>query len=214
MEAKAVAIQNHLTVLHYLPWRGLSSAERAVTLSMERAMTSRRNPAAHGESRDEPLATGSGLRGIPLARKCVMRSRTCLTHLPRTSPLVYLVADDAQSEGISPGRSLQRRILQAIEALRPSVNTPGRAGAAASLRHRLLYLRYVEMKDISEICAELAISQRKYYVEHVLGIKALISLLTTATPVAFRTIRQFSPSWQIRHSYLEARSFRTHSLAG
>ena len=157
-------------------------------------MTSRRKPAAHGESKGEPLTTGSGLRGIPLAREV----RDALAHLLdppylETSPLVYLVADDAQSEGISPGRSLQRRILQAIEALRPSVNTPGRAGAAASLRHRLLYLRYVEMKDISEICAELAISQRKYYVEHVLGIKALISLLTTATPVAFRTIRQFSP---------------------
>src|SRR5581483_5957558 len=84
--------------------------------------------------------------------------------------------------GIGRGEALQRRIVEAIEALRPVPGAPPRAAAPARLRYRLLSLRYVETRDVRDVCAELAISQRKYYVEHVLGVKAVISWLTAPRP--------------------------------
>lgn len=140
------------------------------------------NPAEIGEGGDAGILSG-GLRGTPLGREI----RDALAHLNdppylETSPLIYLVTGDSGTSPFGRGVALQRHILQAIEALQADPSAPAPAAVAAERRHRLLCLRYIEMRDVEEVCARLAISQRKYYVEHVLGVKAVISLLTNPEP--------------------------------
>jgi predicted ATPase/DNA-binding CsgD family transcriptional regulator len=85
------------------------------------------------------------------------------------------------------GEALRRRLLEAIDRLRPE-GKAGEAAAGAWRRHRLLELRYVEALDPPAVQAQLGIEKSQYYREHARALDAVVDLLAQqlrlAGPVA------------------------------
>ena len=103
--------------------------------------------------------------------------RDALAHLYdpghlQTHPLAALV-DSA--DRTNRGRSLQRVLLEAVEALKPA--REGKPGPMAVRRHRLLQRRYVDGLAWEAVRDELVVGRSEYYREHQEAIAAVASLL-------------------------------------
>jgi CheY-like chemotaxis protein len=92
------------------------------------------------------------------------------TH-PLTRSLLHAPADKPSMLG----KTLRRRLLDAIDDMRPP---PGTASMSKIHRkYRILEMRYVEEIDPTEIQRQLAMSKTEYYREHGQALNAVISVL-------------------------------------
>jgi tetratricopeptide (TPR) repeat protein len=80
----------------------------------------------------------------------------------------------------SPGGTLQRALLGAIDALRPAPTTPSQS--AVRRRHELLALRYVEGLPIAQVHRRLGISRALYFRELERALGALLVVFRERWP--------------------------------
>src|SRR5688500_16542779 len=101
----------------------------------------------------------------------VSRVRDTLLHL---ADAAYLERHPLAAEWAG-GRALSRRLLDAIEALRPPAGTPPNAPAWRC--HRLMCLRYVEGSSVAIAQRQLALSRSSYHRVHRAALEAVAALL-------------------------------------
>lgn len=91
------------------------------------------------------------------------------------SSLAVLLAQRAAAGRSTPGTAVRQWLLDAIEETR-------QAPAAPRLKHRshaLLFHRYVEGRKVSDVCAQLSISDSEYYRAHDRALAALSAVVTS-----------------------------------
>ena len=89
-------------------------------------------------------------------------------------PLVGRLALQGEAPSARPGAALRRRLLAAIEQLRPP---PTATPSAPARRHRLLELRYGEALAPPAVQARLGIGKSQYYRDHARALAAATALL-------------------------------------
>lgn len=104
-----------------------------------------------------------------------------LTHLHdlaflQTHPLNQVISHRSTGRATTSGQALQQRLLDTIERLRPSPETP--ANDRAWRAYRLLTLCYVEGLDVAKGCERLGVSRRQFFRDHRRGFEAVVSLLS------------------------------------
>lgn len=92
-----------------------------------------------------------------------------------SSPLIQCLPARALSTNTTPGQSLQRFILSALEELKPSSHVPPSSTQWRS--YRLLQLRYVEGLMIKDLESRLNLGDRQVRREHRRAVNALASKL-------------------------------------
>src|SRR5262249_48676753 len=106
--------------------------------------------------------------------------RDALLHLHdlpylQTHPLAAALLEPPQDRAANAGRLLQRRLLDAIDALQTG---SGHAAASPFVRgHRLLQLRYVDGLEIPDVCDQLGLGESQYHRVHGRCLEAIVSLL-------------------------------------
>jgi hypothetical protein len=105
--------------------------------------------------------------------------RDALLHLYDLSylqkhPLTTRLGLAGRPQRSSVGLSLQQFLVDAVESLQPSRLNPT---SRAARGHRLLVARYVDARQVMEVCEILGIGQSEYYREHNRALQALTSVL-------------------------------------
>ena len=95
-----------------------------------------------------------------------------LTHL-QNHPLTAIVSP-AQS-GQLTGERLRETMWDAIDLVRPAPAIP--QTRPEWLNYRLLWLRYIQVMSVEEVCGELGLSRRTFYRRHGEALEALASIL-------------------------------------
>jgi CheY-like chemotaxis protein len=90
----------------------------------------------------------------------------------RTSPLISCLG---LSKDLNPTSALRNRLIEAIEALKPSVQAP--AGAAIQRYYQVLSQRYVQQYTQQDVANQLGISPRHLRREQTAAIRALAQYL-------------------------------------
>ena len=103
--------------------------------------------------------------------------RDALNHLDdlpflETSPLAQMLAAPGE---VADGTSLRRRLLDAVQRLRPSGS--GLGAETAWRRYRCIYLRHVEGADAERVRRELQVSGRQMRRDSLAGLEAVVALL-------------------------------------
>jgi predicted ATPase len=120
--------------------------------------------------------------------------RDALVHLYdpgrlQTHPLAGLVPE---AESADRGPTLQRALLEAVEALKPTRG--GAPGSKAVRRYQLLKRRYIDGLTPEAVQGELLIGRSEYYREHTRALAAVAALLrprlASAGGLARRTARE------------------------
>ncbi len=135
---------------------------------------------AAGASRDDG---GPAVRRSEFGRQV----RDALRHLYdvpylHSHPLAQRLLYQPGVRAAALGQMLQRRLVEAIEELRPGSEAPGTE--SAQRRYVLLKLRYVEARELPEIREQLAISQSQFYRELDPGLEAIVARLMEELPEA------------------------------
>ena len=93
--------------------------------------------------------------------------------------------------GMTLGRAVQKRLLEAIEELRPE--TEAAIGDRALRRYELFRLSYVEGLDVRDVCKELGVSQTEFYRLRAEGMQSIIAGIAQQTEPASITATLPSP---------------------
>src|SRR5207237_770740 len=93
---------------------------------------------------------------------------------------------------LSAGRALQKRLLAAIEALRPGVDEP--EGTPAATCYHLLRLRFVDGLELAAVRKELALGRSEFFREQQRAIAAVASALDAGKKVGSANASRSSPS--------------------
>jgi hypothetical protein len=96
----------------------------------------------------------------------------------QSHPLARLLPRPSNSGPTALGQMLQHRLLDGIERLQPASEDRG-AEEAASRRHDILRLRYVEGIDLTTICQRLGSSRADYYRQLNIGLQTIAAQLQT-----------------------------------
>src|SRR3990172_7035900 len=107
--------------------------------------------------------------------------RDALAHLHdpghlQAHPLTRFLLAKTSLRASSLGRALRQAILDAVESLRPGVESP--LVVSHALRsYQILNLRHVEALEVSQVLDRLSLSQSLYYVELQRAIEGLSAVL-------------------------------------
>ena len=115
----------------------------------------------------------------------------------RRSPLVGLFSIDRQQ---NPASTLQRILMDAIEALKPGADVPSHSSAWRA--YRILFHRYTEQCTQVEVAATLALSERQLRREEHAAVRLLADHLWTRYGVQLRMAAPPDGSacpWRRRH---------------
>jgi predicted ATPase len=93
----------------------------------------------------------------------------------QTHPLASYASRSSDKRASGRGQRLQDDLLQAIEALRPSLQVPNDAPSARN--YQLLTNRYVEAQEATEVQHRLAIGKTEYYADQQRALDAVASVL-------------------------------------
>ena len=93
----------------------------------------------------------------------------------RTITLTDLLIPDVTLDRKQKAEQLYALLNGVLDELDPGPRTP--VFSREWRRHQLMFLRYVDNKDIESIVDELAISKRQYYREHDAALDAVVSIL-------------------------------------
>lgn len=114
---------------------------------------------------------------MPTNETLVSRVRTALHYLydPYQLRRCALASQLVHTKGADPAETLQRVLVDAVQALKPSVNEPPQSPAWRV--YDLLNLHYIRMESAEAVAAQLGVSDRQLRREKRLALEVLSSYL-------------------------------------
>jgi predicted ATPase len=100
-------------------------------------------------------------------------------------PLIAQVYPEGRGSTSGAAKRLQQRLIEAVEALRPSAPAAAALGGGADTRrqgralrrYQVMALRYIEALPVDTIQQQLAISRTEYHRTHQVGLDLIVALL-------------------------------------